>query len=163
MATVVSPDLAGALRISVRTDDFRMRMWEPFRVVFVAALALHELFFLANGFNDPLSLGMVVPLMVFGLSLAGVAAVCWSFRFEIGPDGIRGVDFWRGRHGLRWDEMSAVRRVNLLGMPYLRITSRSNRPLWIPLFVTEFAEFEESLQQHVPAEQPAASLLTAIG
>lgn len=158
MATVISTDLAGALHVSVRTDRFHMSMSQPFRTVFLGALVLHEAYFFSQGIHDPLSLGIVVPSMVLGLSLVGVAIVVSMFSFEVGPQGIACVDLWWRRQDRTWDDMTDVRIVHLLGMRYARIASRGKRALWLPLFVRTSELLEDSLQLHAPQGHPVQGL-----
>jgi hypothetical protein len=159
MATVISSDLAGALHVSVRTDRFHMSMAQPFRTVFLGALGLHEAYFFSQGIQDPLSLGLVVPAMVLGLSLVGVAVVVSMVCFEVGPQGIRCVDLWWRRQDRTWDEITNVRIVHLLGMRYARIESQGGkRALWLPLFVRTAELLEDSLQLHAPQGHPVHDL-----
>lgn len=159
MATVISSDLAGALRVSVRTDRFHMSIAQPFRTVFLGALGLHEAYFFSQGVHDPLSLGIVVPAMVLGMSLVGAAIVVSMFCFEVGPQGIGCVDLWCRRRDQTWDEMTEVRVIRLLGMRYARIGSRGGkRPLWLPLFVRTAEQLEDSLQLHAPQGHPLQDL-----
>lgn len=159
MATVVSPDLALAMHVSVRTDRFHMAIGQPFRTVFFGALGLHEAYFFSQGIQDPLSLGIVVPAMVLGLSLIGVAVVVSMVCFEVGPQGIRCVDLWWRTQDRSWDDMTDVRIVYLLGMRYARIGSRGGkRALWLPLFVRTAELLEDSLQLHAPEGHPIQDL-----
>lgn len=132
---------------------------EPLRAVFFVALSLHESYFVSQGITDPLSLGLVVPSMVLGLSLVGVALVISMFRFEVGPAGIRNVDFWYRNSDWAWDEMESVRVISFLGMRYARIrTTGSKKALWLPLFVHLHERLGDTIHLHAPEAHPMRDL-----
>jgi hypothetical protein len=163
MATVISSDLAVALHVSVRTDRFHMTWGEPLRTIFLVALALHETYYVSQGIHDPFSLGIVVPALVLGLSIIGVAIVSTIFAFEVGPAGIRCIELWYRTRDWAWDDIAGAQTVSILGMPYLRlIGAPGKRNLWIPLFVTAPERLIDSLELHVPEDHPMRTVVHSL-
>lgn len=138
------------VRISFRHEEFRVAFSPPFVVVLSCVLVLSETFFLLTGSLALHVMLLTLPLTVALLSAVAVGVACLLFKFEVGPDGIKGYDFWSRSHRTDWDSVAAVQRVSLLGLDYLRLDVRgSGRSIWIPLFVERYDLLEDLLSVYL--------------
>lgn len=127
------------VRISFRHEEFRCLFSPPFTVVLVCVLFVSEAFFLLVGTASLQVLLLLLPLTVVLLCATAVGLMCLMFKFEVGPAGIQGYDFWSRKHCIDWGTVSRVRHVSLLGLDYLRLEIHdSRRILWVPLFVERY-------------------------
>jgi hypothetical protein len=82
---------------------------------------------------------LLVPPLVVG----SVAPFVWVYRVRVHEFGLRAFDAYGRFFSVRWGSMVAVRRLDLLTFPYLRVrTAQSGVELLIPLFLAEQAHFE---------------------
>jgi hypothetical protein len=82
---------------------------------------------------------LLVPPLVFGL----VAPFVWLYRVRVHELGLRAFDAYGRFFSVRWGSMTAVSRMDLLALPYLRVyTAQAGVEVVIPLFLAEQADFE---------------------
>ena len=53
--------------------------------------------------------------------------ICLVLRFEVGPEGIKGYDFWSRPYRTGWESITDVQEVSMLGLNYLRFDVRDSR------------------------------------
>ena len=156
---VISP--AGALHLSVRTEEFQISFAEPFRIIFVGTLLTLEAMCLSAGAVDEwwLLFG-VIPLLTAVLSAVSVAVIVYRYRFSVGPEGISCYDFWCRPLTTRWEEMQSYSRIWLPGLEYARITTGDRyRALWLPLFVADGEGLREMVALHAGAGHPLVEMM----
>lgn len=54
----------------------------------------------------------------------------------------------------RWQDLTAARRVTVLGLPYLLVQRRKGLRWWIPLYLSRPEEFRRSLIANAPLGNP---------
>ena len=79
------------------------------------------------------------------------------YKITIQRDGIRGYDCWGIFHFIEWEMIVDVKPIRILGLKYIRAYNRERRPLWLPLFLSNFGEFKEEIQKNVPKNNPLYS------
>ncbi len=106
---------------------------------------------------------LLVPVLLFAL----LGPAVWLFRVRVHQLGLRGFDAWGRWLDVRWTEITTVERVDLPGMPYLRVRTRRDAvELFVPLFlarrdafvrnVSECAGPSNAMTRHFVEEAPRA-------
>ena len=158
---VMIPQIAGAVRFSVRTEIFSISFHEPFRAIFWSTLFTLEILTYSAGAIDEYWLVFgVLPAVTGVLAAVGVGILVWRYKFSIGPQGIDCYDFWCRPMGTRWEDMISASKFSLPGLAYARIIVRGqSRAIWLPLFVDDFREMHELVELHAGTDHPLAVLL----
>lgn len=150
------------LRISLRTEDFRISFEEPFRVVFGLAVIGAVGGFLLQGVSNYVVLGLFVPLITGFMAAAGIEILRRRYRFQIGPEGISCYNFWGFKRTIAWDSMTAAKPFRLFGLEYLRISALGLRSdIWLPLFVDHEAALADLILAHVTQPHPLAVVVSS--
>jgi hypothetical protein len=89
-------------------------------------------------------------LAVFGQFVVAVALVLLLSVVSVSEDGI--VLYLVNR--LRWQQVTGVRRVSFLGLPYLYITRVRGFNWWLPLYFTGCRPIERALAEKAPPGNP---------
>ncbi len=101
-------------------------------------------------------------VIFFGIPFSVLLALTINRFFPVGfsPDGIFGHSLWGRRSLVRWQDISMVRKFNLANLAYLRIYSGpGGKTIWLPLFQSRSAEFQEEIRKLAPANCPILSYL----
>lgn len=94
-----------------------------------------------------------------GVFLFIVAAVV-LFRVYVTAEGLRCYTFWGIYYTLGWPEIDSVRKINLLGLRYLRVgSSQSNHTVWVPLFLADMPRFRAAVREFAGEENTFARAL----
>jgi hypothetical protein len=148
------------LRISLRTEEFRISFEEPFRVVFGLAVIGAVSGFLLQGVSNYVVLGLFVPLVTGGMSAAGIEILRRRYKFQIGPEGISCYNFWGLKRTIPWGGIEAVRPFRMFGLEYLRIEATGLRSdIWLPMFVDHEPVLTDLIFAHVNDPHPLATCL----
>ena len=85
---------------------------------------------------------------LWSLAAAAFVSAVWSlsmvayYKVILTGEDIKGFNFWGMSRTLRWNDITAVKSVNFIGLRYLKVFSnRTSLPLWIPLFLKNMREF----------------------
>ena len=152
------------LRISLRSQAFRISFEEPFRAVFGLALIGAVSWFLANGVTQYMILGLVVPVATGGMSAMGIELLRRRYLFTIGPEGLTCYNFWGFQKTIPWQTIHRVRKFQLFGLAYLRIEAHHlGSDIWLPLFVERHDLFVDLVGAHVDEHHPLAVQLRLAG
>jgi hypothetical protein len=145
------------LRISLRSEAFRITFEEPFRAVFGLALIGATSWFLLQGITQYVILGLIVPVTTGIMAAVGVEILRRQYQFQIAPQGLSCYDFWGRRKTIPWSSMRTVRRFSLFGLSYLRISADQLRSdIWLPLFVERDDILTDLIGAHVDESHPLA-------
>ena len=69
-------------------------------------------------------------------------------------------NFWGFIRTIPWNSMRTVRRLNLFGLSYLRITADGlSSDIWLPLFVDRYSLLQDLVEAHVDEHHPLAEHL----
>lgn len=148
------------LRISLRTEEFRISFEEPFRVVFGLAVVGAVGGFLMQGIRNYVILGLVVPVITGAMAAIGIEILRRRYRFQIGPEGICCYNFWGLKRTIPWQQIRAVRPFRMFGLNYLRIEAEGLRSdIWLPLFVDQDRVLADLVLAHVSAPHPLAAIM----
>ena len=148
------------LRISLRSEAFRISFEEPFRAVFGLALVGAVSWFLVNGITNYAVLGLMVPVATGVLSAVGIEFLRRRYLFTVGPEGLSCYNFWGFQKTIPWETMRQVRRFQLFGLNYLRIEADQQRSdIWLPLFVARFDLLVDLVGTQVDERHPLATQL----
>ena len=114
-------------------------------------------------------LGATVPWRTLLLGLAGgvaggelvgvIAVLCmWWFRpVYVNRDYLVAFRLGGGFRKAKWEEIVAVRPINVLGLRYLTvITTGSRNKLWVPLYLSDREGFYWHVREYAGAEHPLA-------
>ena len=152
------------LRISLRSEAFRISFEEPFRAVFALTLMGTAGWFVLQGITHYLVLGLMIPLSTGVMSAVGIEILRRRYKFQITPEGLTCYDFWGVRRTIPWSSMRVVRRFDLFGLSYLRIGAEQLRSdLWLPLFVERYEVLQDLVGAHVDEQHPLAVQLKLAG
>lgn len=148
------------LRISLRSEAFRIRFEEPFRAVFGWALLGALGWFLVNGVTDYVILGLMVPVATGGMSAVGIEILRRRYLFTVGPEGLTCYNFWGIQKTIPWRTMQRVRKFQMFGLAYLRIAAdQQSSDIWLPLFVGRLELLHDLVGAHVDGHHPLAQEL----
>ena len=152
------------LRISVRSEAFRISFEEPFRAVFGLALIGAVGWFVSQGITHYVILGLLVPVVTGILSAVGIEFLRRQYLFQVGPEGLTCYNFWGFKRTIPWSSMRSVRLFQLLGLRYLRIEAGQLRSdIWLPLFVEKYDVLVDLVGAHVDENHPLMVQLRQMG
>ena len=152
------------LRISLRSEAFRISFEEPFRAVFGLALVGAVSWFLANGVTQYAVLGLLVPVATGVMSAIGIEFLRRRYLFTVGPEGLTCCNFWGFQKTIPWGTMRQVRGFQLFGLTYLRIEADQQRSdIWLPLFVARYDLLLDLIGTHVDEHHPLLTQLRLAG
>ncbi len=145
------------LRISLRSESFRISFEEPFRVVFALALMAVLGWFVSEGITNYVVLGLAIPLATGIMSAVSIEILRRLYLFYIKPEGLSCYNFWGFQRTIPWNSMRSVRGFSLFGLRYLRITAEGLKSdIWLPLFVDRLALLRNLVDAHVEEQHPLA-------
>lgn len=152
------------LRISLRTEEFRISFEEPFRVVFGLAVIGGVCGFMLQGVSNYVVLGLFVPLTTGFMSAVGIEILRRRYLFQVGPEGISCYNFWGLKRTIPWDSIQVVRPFRMFGLEYLRIEASGLRSdIWLPMFVDQECVLADLILAHVSEPHPLATCLARRG
>lgn len=94
-------------------------------------------------------------LLVPALLLVVLAPAVRLFRVRVHQFGLRGFNAWGRPFDVRWGEITGVARMDLPGMPYLRVSTREEGvDLVVPLFLARRAAFVRLVSEHAGPSNP---------
>jgi hypothetical protein len=94
---------------------------------------------------------LLVPLLLYAL----LAPFVWWFRVRVHELGLRAFDAWGRRLAVRWTEMTTAERLDLPGMPYLRVRTREEGvELVVPLFLARRDAFVRAVTARAGPSNP---------
>jgi hypothetical protein len=150
------------------TAWFRMSFWW-FSVVCclwavpIASLILIGIYAISlpgRGFAGPAPTALVAGLLA-GIVAGEVATfllvlpVVLYYTTGVGPEGIRGFNFWGIYRDALWEDFRSVSPINFLGLRFLRAhTARGWGPLWLPIFLTDWERFRDLVLEYAGPEHP---------
>ena len=105
--------------------------------------------------REPFNLPALKAAGVFCLVYAWIAswAISRIWPVAVSSDGLFGPSF-SGKHVfIRWSDISAVRPLRLVNLPYLRIYGQG-KVIWLPLFQSHLSEFRQEVHRLAPTENP---------
>ncbi len=150
------------MEISNRTSwRFRSPIWSGLVAVLSGILLVWLSFiplciFLAPRFRYPawnVYLGVCLGFTAIGL-IFGVFSV-FLYTITVRDSGIYGYNLWGNYSWLEWEEMTGVRPIRYVGLPYLRLFFvGSPTPLWIPLFLVNQHQFNQIVIEYAPEANP---------
>lgn len=155
-------ELSGVLRISFRSLEFRMDYYRLAMSILIPGLFLGELTMLVGG-GDLFGMLVVVPALASVVTFLGAIPFWWHYRYEVGPDGVHGYDFWGRRVRLEWDRIDAASVLRFCGFPYALLRSHGARTLWMPLLVNCPDALTRCVDLQVGEQHPLAAALRSQG
>lgn len=152
------------LRISLRSEAFRISFEEPFRAVFALALLGAVGWSVSQGISNYVILGLAIPLATGLMSAISIEVLRRRYLFYISPEGLSCYNFWGFQRTIPWNSMRTVRRFSLFGLSYLRITADGlSSDIWLPLFVDRYPLLLDLVKAHVNDQHPLAAQLNLKG
>ena len=142
-----------------RVVAFRMPFWRWYLIANVAAQVLYAAVVAA-----PVLLGKRSPFgamylggsaAISALMVPGILGYVLFWRVWVGPDVLRGSDFWGRFVTVTWPSIHAARPVNLPFLPIVRVYStQTRRVIWLPLFLVDYARFAELVAEYAGEDHP---------
>lgn len=103
---------------------------------------------------------LLVPVLLLALAAPAVR----FFRVRVHQLGLRAFDAWGRFRSVRWTEMTGVERMDLPGMPYLRIRTREEGiELVVPLFLARRDAFVRAIARWAGPSHPVTRHLARRG
>jgi hypothetical protein len=79
----------------------------------------------------------------------------YAFRIFISEKGLWSYNFWGVYREIGWSDIISARRINLLGLWYLRMTCHNSREaIWLPLFLARRKEFAVLIARYTEDSHP---------
>ena len=146
-----------------RVVAFRMAVWRWFVVASVAAqLAYTALVVVSDSLSGRPSFtapvwqtwaGGVVGIVV--LLVPGLWLYVLVWRVWVGPDALRGWDFWGRFVTVPWGSIHTVKLLNFPLLPTARLYSTgTRRVIWLPLFLAGYSRFAELVAEYAGEDHP---------
>src|SRR6218665_1212535 len=101
-------ELSGVLRISFRSIEFRMDYYRLAMSILLPGFVLGELTTWLQG-ASLFEILVLIPLLTVSVAFLGAFPFWWYYRYQVGPDGVHGYDFWGRRVRIEWDRIDAAR------------------------------------------------------
>lgn len=87
----------------------------------------------------------------------GMPAYVLVWRVWVGPDTLRGSDFWGRFVTVTWGSIRDVRPLHVPLLPVLRVYStETRRVIWLPLFLVDFERFAGLVAGYAGEDHPVA-------
>jgi len=99
----------------------------------------------------------LIPWGSLGLILVMIPSMWFVTTLEIDNDGIR---LYRV-NVMKWDEVVSAKKVNLLGLKYLRVARRKGMKWSIPLYLNGPQPINAALKEKCPAGNPIHQLFAS--
>lgn len=93
----------------------------------------------------PSQLALALSFVAFTIAVLGLPVV-----LSVTGEGL----VWSGFSKLPWSQIKSVRRVSLLGLPYLIVSRTRGFRWWLPLYVRGPVSFESAVAKLAPHENP---------
>ena len=150
-----SCNLSDVTLVSFRTQEFRLSYTHlASSTLLLGTVPWGLVVYLVGG--GAFDVMVVMPLLGVAVTLVGLLPLWILYRYEVGPEGVRGYDFWGRRVRVAWNAIDSapIRRIG--GFPYALIGSPGERTLWLPLFVDRSEALQHCVMQHVSEDHPVA-------
>ena len=158
------------------TVSFRMSFRWFFVVVIVWAIPLGVIVGTSLAFILGALGGTTVPELALGAAVLGatvagevlaallILPLLAYYKVYVGPEGVRGFNFWGVYRFARWADFGDAAPINFLGLRFLRAhTAGSRVPLWLPLFLADWQGFCQSVRLYAGHDHPLAVALSEAG
>jgi hypothetical protein len=146
---------------------FRMSFWWLFLIVCgwaipitVAIIVVLEL--LGTMTISPAMLaGMVAGIVAGELTgLLFLLPVVFYYTTGVGPEGVRGFNFWGVYRDAPWGDFRSVRPITFFGLRFLRAhTNQGGSPLWLPVFLVGAERFRLLVLEYAGPAHPLSQAL----
>lgn len=150
-----------AISIPANSRKFRAAVTPMFIFIFVPCwLGLFASILIRHGWDvDPPAIAIASALLVvYSLAVAWILSLL--FPAAISADGIYGHSSCGMRRFVSWHEIAAVRMFRLFNLRWLRVyTTAKRKAIWLPLFQSHKAEFDQQIKRFAPAGNPLLSHL----
>ena len=93
-----------------------------------------------------------IPTLLVAIAFVAAAEI-GTYYFCTVVVGLNGIVLYRANKA-DWQDMTAAKQVSFLGLPYLKVEREKGLRWWIPLYLTELAEFRQALVTNAPAGNP---------
>jgi hypothetical protein len=158
-----SCELSGVTLVSFRTQEFRLSYSHLASSTLLLGAVPWTLAVYFGG-GSPFDMIVMMPLLGGSVTLLGLLPLWLYYHYEVGPDGIRGYDFWGRRVSLEWGTVTSARVRRIGGFPYALVQSPGAPTLWMPLSVNRSEAMEQCVLQHVSESHPVAvAIRTGLG
>lgn len=146
-----------------RVVAFRMAVWRWFVVASVAAQLAYTALVVAS---DTLSGRSYLVPAVWRAWAGGVVGIVvllapglWLYvlvwRVWVGPNTLRGWDFWGRFVTVSWGSIRAVKILHFPLLPTARLYSTgTRRVIWLPLFLVDYRRFAELVAEYAGEDHP---------
>ena len=102
-------------------------------------------------------LGLIAAMIPAGF-VFGALAVAF-YPVYVSPAGLRSCGVLGLYDEAAWGEIVSADRVRVLGLPYLSVRTAAGRSVRLPLFLSEWGRFKESVTAQAGAESPLSKAL----
>jgi hypothetical protein len=140
------------------TEWFRVSFWWIFMIVCMWAVPIAVTILVGLGLaGGGLLIGAILAGIlggeVFGLLV--LLPLVWFYKTGVGPEGVRGCNFWGVYRDAPWEDFRSVSPINFLGLRFLRAhTTRGWGPLWLPIFLNDWQGFRDLVLEYAGPEHP---------
>ncbi len=102
----------------------------------------------------------MAPVVLLIMLLEGLASwlICRS-KLHLTSTDADCYTFWGKRMRVGWDEMVTAKRIRLVGLPHIKITTTQGRTCYLTLYPTDPRGFREVLASVLPESHPVLAAL----
>ena len=99
--------------------------------------------------------GLYALVAAFPLALVGCTILWCCLPQRLSVIGVSSQGFLGRRLHLRWEDISRVQPISMLGLRYLRLHCKQcDNVVWLPLFISRKAEFKRTILALAPVDNP---------
>lgn len=154
-------ELSGVLRISFRSLEFRMDYYRLAMSILLPGFVLGELTTWLQG-ASLFEILVLIPSLTVSVAFLGAFPFWWYYRYQVGPDGVHGYDFWGRRVRIEWDRIDAARVLRFCGFTYALLRSPGTRTLWMPLSVNCPDALSRCIGLQVDEQHPIVAVMRSV-
>ena len=132
---------------------FRSAFKPLFIRTYAGALMVYCLLTLAeDGFEpDMVAVDLLLALVGLPLVLSLTFVVVRMFPTIVTSERLSDYSFWGRRRTVEWEQITAAKLVNVLGLQYVRLRTDDGRsPVWVGLFLRDFEGFRQLVLAFAP-------------
>lgn len=137
---------------------FRCKFLHFWLVTSFVSLIISQPMIILTSFGDPILLRAVI-----GSSVASCLIACGIISalsiimapVKVDADRLRGTGFWGKSAQVAWQNISSVKRINHLTLPYIKIsTPYKKNIIWLPLFLADPQGLRDAVANFTPPDHP---------
>ena len=137
---------------------FRCKFLHYWIATSIAGLAWSVPILFVISLGDPTLQQLVIGISIAsGLTASGMITVVLIIIAPVKVDAIhlRSTNFWSKAAKVQWQEISSIKRINYITLPYIKIsTPYKKNIIWLPLFLADPQGLRDAVANFTPPDHP---------